>query len=155
MSVRNAARNSFVLLHIGERRFALPASLVTELAPPVRLHKFPHVSLRVSGVIVRRGKILPVYDPRPVFGGRRPSSNVFYLIADCDFDGTSGLCAIPVNGECELISSEIEPPFVAAPAYVSGTVSVGSEQIDVLDLNALVALNPPKTGDSIFTGVQS
>ena len=66
----NAGRDSFVLLHIGERRFALPASRVTELAPPVRLHKFPHTSARVSGVIVRRGKIVPVCDPRVVFGGR-------------------------------------------------------------------------------------
>ena len=32
---------SYVLLQIGDRRFAVPAKYVSELAPPVRLHEFP------------------------------------------------------------------------------------------------------------------
>ena len=75
----SAAANSFVLLHIGERRFAFPASLVTELAPAVRLHRFPHTTSQLLGVIMRRGKIVPVYDPRSVFGAKRSSANLFYL----------------------------------------------------------------------------
>ena len=43
-AVANPALTSFVLLRVGERRFAFPANIVTELAPPVRLHTFPHVS---------------------------------------------------------------------------------------------------------------
>ena len=150
----SAGRDSFVLLHIGERRFALPTSRVTELAPPVRLHKFPHTSAQVSGVIVRRGKIVPVYDPRAVFGGRRTSANLFYLLAECDFDGTSELCAIPVNGECELISGEVHSADAVTPEYVSGTVSTGGEQIDLLNIDALVASNGPKSADSAAPGVQ-
>jgi chemotaxis signal transduction protein len=152
--VQDAARSSFVLLHIGEHRFALPANLVTELAPPVRLHKFPHTSARVSGVIVRRGKIVPVYDPRVVFGGKRSSANLFYLIAECNFQGATELCAVPVNGECELISGEIHPRSVEAPEYVSGNVSVGAEQIDVLDLDTLVASNRPRSTDPALAGVR-
>jgi chemotaxis signal transduction protein len=154
MPVQNVASDSFVLLQIGERRFALRASIVNELAPPVRLHRFPHASARVSGVIVRRGKIVPVYDPRAVFGGRRSSANLFYLIADCDFRGASDLYAIPVNGECELVSGEILPPAVAAPEYVSGRVSVGGEQVDVLDLSALVVSNGSRVRDSVAARVK-
>ena len=47
---------SYVLLQIGERRFAMPAKNVSELAPPVRLHEFPHTTPLVAGVIVRRGR---------------------------------------------------------------------------------------------------
>lgn len=153
--MQDAGRGSFVLLNIGEHRFALPAGLVTELAPPVRLHRFPHTSARVSGVIVRRGKIVPVYDPRPVFGARRSSANLFYLIAECDFGGAAELRAIPVNGECELISGELQPASAATPEYVSGTVSVGAERIDVLDLDALVASNESKSPDPAPVGVRS
>ena len=49
-------KNSFVLLQFGRRRFGLPAAIVTELAPPVKLHVFAHETPMVAGVIVRRGR---------------------------------------------------------------------------------------------------
>ena len=65
-------RDSFVLLQVGDRRFALPARIVAELAPPVRLQHFPHRSPLLAGVIVRRGRIVPVYDAGPVLIGANP-----------------------------------------------------------------------------------
>ncbi len=88
---------SFVLLQLGGRRFALHAEIVTELAPPVRLHIFPHTSALVSGVIVRRSHIIPVYDAGTVLIGRRSSTHRFYLIARLDFAKASELSAIPVE----------------------------------------------------------
>ncbi len=74
MSIQeNRERKSWVLLHVGNRRFALPAESVMELAPPVRLHNFPHTSRLIAGVIVRRGRIVPVYDVAPVLCGRESS----------------------------------------------------------------------------------
>ena len=67
---KNAGRSSFVLLQVGDHRFALPADIVAELAPPVRLHTFPHTSPLLAGVIVRRGHIVPVYDVAPTLLGR-------------------------------------------------------------------------------------
>ncbi len=90
---------SFVLLHIGERRFAFPASLVAELAQAVRLHRFPHTSPQLLGAIIRRGKIVPVYDPRSVFGAKRSFANLFYLLAECKFGAATELFAVPINGE--------------------------------------------------------
>ena len=131
-----ARENSFVLLHIGRRRVALPAAQVAELAPPVRLHAFPHLTPLLAGVIVRRGRIVPVIDTEPVLGSKPPLSHRFYLIAHRRIAGVSELGAIPVNGECELASGEMQPPAMDRPAYVAGTLAVGEDSIDVLNLDA-------------------
>jgi chemotaxis signal transduction protein len=146
--------DTFVLFHIGERRFALSSSLINELAPPVRLHKFPATSARVSGVIVRRGKIVPVYDFRAFFGGKRSSANLFYLVARCEAGDSSDLCAFPVNGECELLSGEIQPPTSITPEYISGAIAVGEKQFEVLNLDALVASNASLAIEPVPHGAQ-
>jgi chemotaxis signal transduction protein len=133
-----ADTGSFVLLQLGSRRFALPAGTVAELAPPVQLHSFPHTSPLVCGVIVRRSRIVPVYDASPVLTGQRSAAHRFYLIARRDFARTSELSAIPVDGECELVNSELQPASSDDPAYVKGRVAVGEDLISVLDFEALV-----------------
>jgi len=133
-----ASRSSFVLLQVGARRFALPAEMVAELAPPVKLHTFPHTSPSVAGVIVRRRRIVPVYDAGPLLGGKSSSGQRFYLIARRDFGGASELGAILVSGECEMATGEMRPQ-ADRPAYVAGTLAVGEESLDVLDLEALLA----------------
>jgi chemotaxis signal transduction protein len=135
----NHTRKSWVLLHVGNRRFALPAESVMELAPPVRLHNFPHTSRLIAGVIVRRGRIVPVYDVSPVLCGRESSVHRFYLIAERAFGNASEASAIPVNGECELATSEMQPPQENAPPYFAGTLAIENENIDVLDLQKLVS----------------
>lgn len=135
----NAGQNSFVLLRIGGRRVALPTGLVSELAPPVRLHEFPHTSKLIGGVIVRRNRIVPVYDAGLVLGSRSVSSQRFYLIAWWQMGKTRELGAIPVNGECELASGEMQPPAMDRPAYVAGTLAVGDEMVDVLNLDGFAA----------------
>jgi chemotaxis signal transduction protein len=148
-AAENHARKSWVLLHVGNRRFALPAETVMELAPPVRLHNFPHTSKLIAGVIVRRGRIVPVYDVAPVLCGRESSVHRFYLIAERTFGNASEASAIPVNGECELATSEMQPPQENAPPYFAGTLAIENENIDVLDLQKLVsaAINNPATAN--------
>ena len=136
-----AGANSFVLLQIGHRRVALPAQLVAELAPPVRLHTFPHRTPMLAGVIVRRGRVVPVIDTEPVLGGKPPLSHRFYLIAHRSVGKVSELGAIPVNGECELASAEMQPPGMDRPAYVAGTIAVGDDSLDVLNLDAFSPAN--------------
>ena len=127
---------SYVLLQIGDRRFAMPASEVLELAPPVRLHQFPHNSRLVSGIIVRRGRLVPVYDVCPMLTGKNSPSHQFYLVARRKFASTTEPAAIPVNGDCELVTADIVE--VTSPQHVSGILMVGDASIEVLDLNALV-----------------
>lgn len=142
-----SASASFVLLQVGEGRFALPANIVTELAPPVRLHAFPHASPLVSGVIVRRSRIVPVYDASAVLTGKQVSSHRFYLIARREFGKASELSALPVDGECELATGEMQAPPPGRPNYVIGVVPVGEETLDVLDLELLVTSRPAESTD--------
>jgi chemotaxis signal transduction protein len=151
----NARENSFVLLQIGTRRVALPAGLVAELAPPVRLHAFPHTSKLISGVIVRRGRIVPVYEAALVLGGRSSSSQRFYLIARWQVGNASELGAIPVNGECELANGEMQPPAMDRPAYVAGTLAVGDDSFDVLNLDAFAASYANAAGELLGAGSPS
>ncbi len=148
-SAENSASSSFVLLQVGPRRFALPSNLVAELAPPVRLHTFPHTSPLVAGVIVRRGRIVPVYDVAPALLGTDSPAHRFYLIAQRSIGKSSEPSAIPVNGECELASAEMQPPSAGCPHYFSGTIQIGYESVEVLDFDALVAQAPGAAmGDS-------
>jgi chemotaxis signal transduction protein len=140
--------NSFVLLQVGQRRVALPAALVAELAPPVRLHTFPHTTPLLAGVIVRRGRVVPVIDTEPVLGGKSPLSHRFYLIARRQVGNAEELGAIPVNGECELASGEMQPPAMDRPAYVAGTLAVGDDSFDVLNLDAFSAANSAAADES-------
>ena len=135
MSAANA--KSYVLLQIGNRRFALPSTEVSELAPPVRLHQFPHNSPLVSGIIVRRGRLVPVYDVCPLLTGKNSPSHQFYLVARRHFGSASEPAAIPVNGDSELVTADAVQ--VTSPKYVLGMLMIGEESIEILDLDSLVA----------------
>ncbi|HXO88672.1 MAG TPA: hypothetical protein VN885_08480, partial [Candidatus Acidoferrales bacterium] len=76
-----------------------------------------------------------------VLGGKSPLSHRFYLIAHRRIGQTTELAAITVNGECELASGEMQPPAMDRPAYVAGTLAVGDESLDVLNLDAFSAAN--------------
>jgi chemotaxis signal transduction protein len=155
MATDRAGQNSFVLLRIGNRRVALPAGIVAELAPPVRLHTFPHSSPLVAGVILRRNRIVPVYDAGLVLAGKGSSGQRFYLIARRQIGETSELGAIPVNGECELATGEMRPPEIGRPAYVAGTLSIAEESLDVLNLEAMIAWSSSGANKPNRTAAQS
>jgi chemotaxis signal transduction protein len=140
-ALENAASESFVLLQIAGQRFALPAGIIAELAPPVRLHAFPHTSPLLTGVIVRRGRIVPVFDAGRALSGKSSLGHRFYLIARHQFADVAELGAIPVDGECELVSSPERPPSENQPSYVSGEVTAEGDTVGVLDLQELIRLH--------------
>jgi chemotaxis signal transduction protein len=74
---------SYVLFPLGEKRFALRAETVTELARPDSVQTFPHRTPLLTGVLVRRGKIVPVCDVAQVLVGPAAPPRKFYLIANC------------------------------------------------------------------------
>lgn len=139
-------KNSFVLLHLGRRRFGLPAAIITELAPPVKLHSFAHETPMLAGVIVRRGRIIPVYDVTPVLAGKKLPDRRFFLVASRKIDGQEELSAIPVEGECELVNAELFPSPEDSPKYVAGVLAIGEETIEVLDFEKLVSTPAITTG---------
>lgn len=139
-----SGRGSFVLLRVGDCRFALPSENVVELAPPVRLHEFPHESKFVAGVIVRRGRIVPVYDVSPLLTGRLSALHRFYLVAWLALPTGREASAIPVTGECELASAEVLPRSAEDPKYFAGKLALEGGPIDIVNFESLVAAGSAK-----------
>jgi chemotaxis signal transduction protein len=138
--------NSYVLFPMGEKRFALPAEIVKELARPDHPQTFPHRTPLLTGVLVRRGKIVPVWDVAQLLVGPEAPPRKFYLIANRKVDSQMEWTAIPVTGECELASLEPAGPESGLPAYVSGMLLAGEEKVAIVDLEKL--LDPDKDAEA-------
>lgn len=132
-----APTQSLVLLRLGDRRFALPASQVAELVAPSRVFRFPHKSPAIDGVILRRGRIVPVCDISERLNGKTLRACRFYLLATRKYENQLDWIAIPVSGECELINVEIMDPGSSDAPHIEGWLSFGGEVIEVLRLSAL------------------
>jgi chemotaxis signal transduction protein len=132
-----ADARSCVLLRLGERRFALAADQVAELAAPSRVFRFAHRTQEIDGVILRRGRVVPVCDVAEQLTGKRLASRRFYLIAARRHGQTTDWIAIPVSGQCELIRADLTPAGPTDSPHVAAWLSHAGEVIEVLYLNAL------------------
>jgi chemotaxis signal transduction protein len=128
---------SFVLLRLGERRFALPASQVAELVAPSRIFRFPHKSSALEGVVLRRGRMIAVCDIAEQLTGKKLDTRRFNLLANRKYGHQLDWIAIPVSGECELITVDMMPATANDSPHVDGWLSHGGEVIEVLRLSAL------------------
>ncbi len=128
---------SFVLLRLGERRFAFAARQIAELVAPTRVFRFPHRTSEIEGVILRRGRIVPVCDVSETLIGKSLKSRRLYLIVVRRYESQSEWVALPVTGECELINAEMSPPSEADAPQVAGWLSHAGDVIEVLNLSAL------------------
>jgi chemotaxis signal transduction protein len=128
---------SFVLLRLGDRRFAVSAENIAELVAPSRIFRFPHRTTRLEGVILRRGRIVPVCDVSESLIGKRLTDRRLYLIAVRRYGDKSEWVAIPVTGECELINAELMAAGDSDERHVGGWLSHDGDVIEVLNLDAL------------------
>jgi chemotaxis signal transduction protein len=128
---------SFVLLRLGERRFAVSANQIAELVAPSRVFRFPHRTSKLEGVILRRGRIVPVCDVSEMLLGKRLTSRRFYLIAVRNYGTLKEWIAVPVTGECELINSEMMAASNSDAPHVAGWLSHDGDVIEVLNLDTL------------------
>lgn len=131
---------SFVLFPMGKKRFALPSEAVTELAREDEPQTFPHTTPLLTGVLIRRGRIVPVSDIAPVLIGPEAPPRKFYLIANRVLPSVEEWTAIPVSGECELTQAELLPVTGKLPDYVIGLLALREEIIEVLDLDRLLTM---------------
>jgi chemotaxis signal transduction protein len=132
-----AELQSFVLLRLGERRFAVTAKEIAELVAPSRVFRFPHRTPEIEGVILRRGRIVPVCDVAEKLIEKKLTSRRFYLIAQRRYAAQTEWLAIPVTGECELIHAEMTPPSDSDAPHVAGWLAHAGDVIEVLNLAAL------------------
>src|SRR5207249_3982347 len=149
---------SFVLLRLGERRFAVSATQIAELVAPSRVFRFPHKTPKLEGVILRRGRIVPVCDVSEILLGKRLISRRFYLIAVRNYGAQREWVAVPVTGECELINVEMMPASESDAPHVAGWLSHDGDVIEVLNLDILTpgtAQTPAESRASHAVEVQS
>lgn len=128
---------SFVLLRLGDRRFAVSAVDIAELVAPSRVFRFPHRTSKLEGVILRRGRIVPVCDVAESLTGKRLTDRRLYLIAVRRYGEKSEWVALPVTGECELINAELMAAGESDEPHVGGWLSHDGDVIEVLNLDAL------------------
>jgi chemotaxis signal transduction protein len=131
---------SFVLLRLGELRYAVAADTTIELVPLSRVFRFPHKTPEIEGVILRRGRIVPVCDVAEALVGKRTVSRRYYLIATRRYGSQTEWVALPVTGECELINAGLTALTAASETdepHVGGWLSHEGEIIEVLNLGAL------------------
>ena len=140
---------SFVVFQVGTRRVALPRDCVAELIASPTLFSFPHTTPLISGVVLRRGRIVPVLDLGPgVLGAPSPPAR-FFLVVERHISNSSERCAIPVQGECELVAG-IMLPAAGQDEFVTGTLALNDEQIDVLDLEKAIAAGARSEAEPIL-----
>jgi chemotaxis signal transduction protein len=134
----NSLVPSFVVLRVGARRIALPREGVAELIASPLLYTFPHTTPQVAGVVMRRGRILPVVDLGPGVSGAPSPPTQFFLVVERRVSKVSEKCAIPVQGGCELVAGTMVPEEDHG-GFVVGRLDLNGEQIDVLDLEKAIA----------------
>jgi len=141
-----------VLLRLGDRRFAVPAEEVAELVAPSRMFRFAHRTPGIDGVILRRGRVVPVCDVSEQLIGKKLGSRRFYLISTRRHGGVMDLVALPVSGECELIQADLTPAGPSDSAHVAGWLSHDGEVIEVLNLSVLTPGEPGAAGSTSAAG---
>ena len=139
---------SFVVFQIGKRRVALSQNCVAELIASPVLFSFPHTSPLITGIVLRRGRIVPVMDLGPGLLGEPSPLARFFLVVERQISNVSERCAIPVQGECELVSA-IMLPAAVRENFVIGSLDLNEEQIDILDLEKVIAAGATRIADSV------
>lgn len=137
------AKKSYVFFPLGEKRFALPAEMVTELARTGSVQTFPHCTPLLAGVLMCRGRIVPVCDVAQVLVGPDAPARKFYLIANRQTHSSQEWTAIPVTGECELASAGPATPSDQETGYICGVLVVGDETVEIVDLEKLISMEAP------------
>jgi chemotaxis signal transduction protein len=129
---------SFVVVPLGGRRIALSAESVIELVAPARQQKFPHCTPWLSGLLVRRGRVVPICDVGKLLGEAPSGGNCHHLIVEWRSGNARNWCAIPVAGECELTNAETIVPAEGSANYFAGRIPFGDQQVEILDLGKLI-----------------
>jgi chemotaxis signal transduction protein len=124
---------SFVIFQVGTRRVALPRDCVAEMIASPLLFSFPHTTPVISGVVLRRGRIVPVLDLGPGLLGAASPAARFFLVVERRISNISERCAIPIQGECELVAANMLPSE-ESDEFVIGCLNHNGAEIDVLDL---------------------
>ena len=109
---------------------------IAELVAPSRVFKFPQHTSQIEGVLLRRGRIVPVCDVAEMLIGKQIISRRLYLLAVRHYGAQTEWVALPVTGECELINAEMTAASIAHS-------SLEAREHMIVRIAALAAVNAP------------
>ena len=141
---------SFVVAQIGTRRIAIQSSGIAELILSPQLYTFPHTTPLIVGVVLRRGRILPVMDMGLGLLGVPSTTAKFYLVIERHAGNVADRYAIPVDGECELVSGIMFPPQ-DQHEFAIGSLDLAGDVIDVIDFEKAIARSLAAPSEQIRT----
>jgi len=126
---------------LGEECYAFPSGQVSEVRQLEQLTALPSAPAFVAGLVNVRGRVVPVLDPRPLFGVAATAEPCRSLVLLSLAQGEVGVLASNEPGLVWLRASElrglpVEAPAGLDPKYVRG---VTSELVIVLDAGRLLA----------------
>jgi purine-binding chemotaxis protein CheW len=138
-----AVRREFIAFRLGAEAYAFEIDRVREILRAPVLTEVPRSPAEVAGVILVRGEVVTVHDPRRRLGlPGAPGDGARVIV--CDADGERvGLLVDGVSQVLRLAPQDIEAPTQGLasidPEYIAG---VGRDQGHIyilLDLEALIA----------------
>ncbi len=129
---------SYVVFQIGARRVAVARECVAELIASPVLFTFPHTTPLITGVALRRGRIVPILDLGPGLLGAPSPDARFFLVIERRISGISERCAIPVQGECELVTGTMLAGSTNDD-FVIGALDLNGTPIEVVDIEKAIA----------------
>jgi chemotaxis signal transduction protein len=131
----------YVLFPLGRKRLAVPAEIVAELVPVATVHRFPHRTPLLDGVLLRDDAVVPVLDVARALTGRLGFTDApkgrFFLIASLS---RNQRVAVPVTGECEMVVADITPAPVEMPECIDGILVLPTEMVEVLSLSRMLSM---------------
>jgi purine-binding chemotaxis protein CheW len=111
--VADARTLEVLMLGLGSEVFAIEACCVREILDPVPVTAVPNARPFVDGLINVRGKVVPLADPRLLFGMTRtpPTPDTRIVVIEADLDGEPtlvGLITDKVYEVTELAAASLE-----------------------------------------------
>jgi len=152
----DSQRDLYLTFHLHGEDYGIAISYVTEIIGIQNITNLPGMPESIKGVINLRGRVIPVMDVRISFG--QPY---------CDYDERTCVIVVEVNGKTtglvvdrvkevvEISAEQIEPAPQCGTevSYVEGMGKIGGEVKILLDIEALVGLDPDldDNGDQVAT----
>jgi chemotaxis signal transduction protein len=128
--------NGYVLFRLGERRFVTKLDDVREIVRLSGLEALPGMRRPLAGVVVLRGRPLPVLDVRAADAFGTDGGDVLVMDVDGDAVGVAVDQVLAVLGGSEL--QTVEPPARALPDYVVGVRRDANGPLLLVDLHLLL-----------------
>lgn len=141
----DAKRTEFLAFKLGDEKFAVRISCITEIIKPLPITEVPRASAEIVGVMSVRGRLVTVVDLRPRFGlPARPNGRLTrILLVDVGIEEIIGLVVDEVLEVVRLSEAEIEPPSALGgeqPPHIAGVGRPDGSVLLLLDLLPLLGV---------------